>query len=152
MNNDLRVLLGDSAQVIVVQASMRRLSNVLQGLLQCIDGSDSAVIPLRGITSEVFAKVAEYCEHLDTGARLVDELTAEYEAAPHEAAQMAMLFDVIKAADYLDIQSLVDDACEVVAHMIEGRTPEEIRCIFGIKNDLSFEEVDTIEQENRWAF
>ncbi len=152
MGDNLRVTLGNSTEEYVANNSMCRMSNTLQGLVQCVDGSNVAVVPLTAMTSDVFAKVAGYCERLDAGVRVVDELAAEYDAAPREAARMAVLFDVIKAADYLDIQPLVDDACQVVANMIQGRSPEDIREMCGISNDLSPEEEEAIKHENRWAF
>jgi len=36
--------------------------------------------------------------------------------------------------------------------MMKGKTPEEIREIFHIKNDLTKEEEDEIRRENQWAF
>ncbi|KRZ07815.1 S-phase kinase-associated protein 1 [Trichinella zimbabwensis] len=58
------------------------------------------------------------------------------------------LFDIILAANYLEIQSLLDVACLSVAKMMKGKTPEEIRNTFNIKNDFTPEEM---EQENAWC-
>ena len=40
----------------------------------------------------------------------------------------------------LEIQSLIDTGCEVVANMIKGKSPEEIRRTFNIRNDFTPEE------------
>ena len=42
--------------------------------------------------------------------------------------------------------------CQTVADMIKGRTPEEIRKTFYIKNDFTPEEEAEIRKENQWAF
>ena len=46
------------------------------------------------------------------------------------------LFNLILAANYLDIKGLLNVSCWKVGDMIRGKTPEEIRKTFNIKNDL----------------
>jgi S-phase kinase-associated protein 1 len=36
--------------------------------------------------------------------------------------------------------------------MIKGKTPEEIRKTFNIKNDFTPEEEEEVQRENQWAF
>lgn len=36
--------------------------------------------------------------------------------------------------------------------MIKGKTPEEIRKTFNIKNDFTPEEEEEVRRENQWAF
>ena len=45
--------------------------------------------------------------------------------------------DIFQAANYLDIKGLLDVTCKTVANMIKGKTPEEIRKTFNIKNDFT---------------
>lgn len=57
-----------------------------------------------------------------------------------------------QAANYLNIKSLLDLTCQTVADMIKGKTPEEIRKTFNIKNDFTPEEEEEVRRENQWAF
>ncbi|CAN0881561.1 SKP1-like protein 4 [Linum grandiflorum] len=65
---------------------------------------------------------------------------------------MAMLFDLILVADYLNINELLDLTCRKAAHMISEKTTEEMHKIFNIKNDFTPEEEANIRIENRWAY
>lgn len=59
---------------------------------------------------------------------------------------------VFQAANYLNIKGLLDLTCQTVADMIKGKTPEEIRKTFNIKNDFTPEEEEEVRRENQWAF
>ena len=63
-----------------------------------------------------------------------------------------VLFIPAQAANYLNIKGLLDLTCQTVADMIKGKTPEEIRKTFNIKNDFTPEEEEEIRRENQWAF
>lgn len=45
------------------------------------------------------------------------------------------LFDVILAANYLEIKGLFYDACETVAKMLKGKSPQELRQFLNIESD-----------------
>jgi len=57
-----------------------------------------------------------------------------------------------QAANYLNIKDLLDVTCQAAADMIKGKTPDEIRKIFNIKNDFTPEEEEEIRRDNQWAF
>ena len=61
------------------------------------------------------------------------------------------LFGFLQAANYLNIENLLDLTCQTFAEMIKGKTPEEIRKTFNIKNDFTPEEEEEVRRENQWA-
>ena len=62
-----------------------------------------------------------------------------------------MLFEVVMAANYLDIKALLELSCAKVASMIKGKSVQEIRQFFNIENHFTPEEEAQIMEENRWA-
>ena len=61
------------------------------------------------------------------------------------------LYELILAANYLDIKGLLNVTCGTVANMIKGKTVEEIRKHFNIKNDFTPSEEEQIRKENEWC-
>ncbi|KAJ3306293.1 suppressor of kinetochore protein mutant [Kappamyces sp. JEL0829] len=61
------------------------------------------------------------------------------------------LFEIILAANYMDMQNLLDLGCKTVANMIKGKSVEEIRKTFNITNDFTPEEEEQIRKENEWC-
>lgn len=117
-------------------------------------------VPLPNVTEPVMRKVLEWCEHHrndplptaddDNESRKkttdIDEWDQKYMQVDQE-----MLFEIILAANYLDIKALLDVGCKTVANMIKGKSPEEIRKTFNITNDFTPEEEEQIRRENEWA-
>ncbi|XP_078162305.1 SKP1-like protein 1 [Carex rostrata] len=126
-------------------------------------------IPLPNVTSKILSKVIEYCKkHVDSAfsaaaataegaaaagasSKTVDEELKQWDQDFVKVDQ-ATLFDLILAANYLNIKGLLDLTCQTVADMIKGKTPEEIRKTFNIKNDFTPEEEEEVRRENQWAF
>ncbi|GJZ40644.1 SKP1-like protein 1A [Tanacetum coccineum] len=111
--------------------------------------------PLLNVTSKILAKVIEYCKkHVD--APNFDDKVTEEELKSFDAdfvkVDQGTLFDINLIANYLNIMSLLDLTCQTVADMIKGKTPEEIRKTFNIKNDFTPEEEEEIRRENARVF
>ncbi|KAH8515103.1 hypothetical protein Peur_046645 [Populus x canadensis] len=120
------------------------------------DCADNA-IPLPNVTSKILSKVIEYCKkHVETPKSDDRPSSADDDLKSWDAefvkVDQATLFDLILAANYLNIKNLLDLTCQTVADMIKGKTPEEIRKTFNIKNDFSPEEEEEVRRENQWAF
>ncbi|KAL4912522.1 Skp1 family, dimerization domain-containing protein [Aspergillus aurantiobrunneus] len=116
-------------------------------------------IPIPNVTENVLNKVLEWCQHHrnDPPSTTDDDdsrrKTTDIEEWDQKFMQVdqEMLFEIILAANYLDIKPLLDIGCKTVANMIKGKSPEEIRKTFNIQNDFTPEEEDQIRRENEWA-
>jgi len=72
------------------------------------------------------------------------------ELATVQKYDQEMLFAVLLAANYLDIKALLQACCKATAELIKGKTPAEIRELFGIENDFTPEQEEKIRKENEW--
>ena len=122
---------------------------------------DEQEIPLPNVKSSVLAKVIEFCNY-HTENNPMQEIEKPLKSAnmhdvvePWDAnfvdIEQELLFELILAANYMDIKSLLDLTCAKVASMIKGKTPEEIRKTFNIVNDFTPEEEAQVREENKWC-
>ncbi|GAA6018420.1 hypothetical protein JCM8202_001373 [Rhodotorula sphaerocarpa] len=134
-------------------------SVLIKNMLEDVGESDQA-IPLPNVSANVLKKVLEWCDHhrkdpeplaedQDDTRRKTTEIS-DWDAKFIQVDQ-EMLFEIILAANYLDIKPLLDVGCKTVANMIKGKQPEEIRKLFNIVNDFTPEEEAQIKKENEWA-
>jgi S-phase kinase-associated protein 1 len=115
-------------------------------------------VPVPNVRGSVLQKVLEWAEHHKDTAFPDDEDDDSRKSAPVEEwdreflrVDQEMLYEIILAANYLNMRPLLDAGCKVVAEMIRGKSPEEIRRTFNIVNDFSPEEEAAIKRENEWA-
>ncbi|KAK1629817.1 hypothetical protein QYE76_004132 [Lolium multiflorum] len=124
------------------------MSQTIQHLIEdnCIDNG----VPLPNVDSKTLAMVMEYCnKHVADSA---DEEGLKSFDESFIKVDQDTLFDIILAANYLEIKGLLDLSSQRVADMIKGKSVEEIRKTLNIKNDYTPEEEEKIRRENPWAF
>jgi len=113
-------------------------------------------VPIANVTGVILSKVIEYCKkHVvsDSPTEEIKDELKKWDAEFMKALeQSSTLFDVMLAANYLNIKDLLDLGCQTVADMITGKKPDEIRALLGIENDFTPEEEEEIRKENQWAF
>jgi hypothetical protein len=62
------------------------------------------------------------------------------------------LFEIILAANYMDIQGLLDLGCKSVANMIKGKSVEEIRKVCGNNGSISISLMTLLlKKKNKFA-
>ncbi|KAF0909833.1 hypothetical protein E2562_000147 [Oryza meyeriana var. granulata] len=159
------LLISSDGEHFELPEAAARLSNVVSNMIE--DDCTQNGIPLPNVTSNVLAKIAEYCtKHAAIGSSTDVASSSSSSAAATTAKKeelrsfdarfidvdKAMLFDLLIAANYMSIKGLVDLASQRVADLIMGKSPEEIRKEFMIENDFTPEEEAAIRKENAWAF
>ena len=125
------------------------------------DGGADEEYPLPNVKSAILAKVVEYCKyHKDNVPEQISKPLRSANLAECNVCEWdiefvnidkEILFELILAANYMDIRSLLDLCCAKVASMIRGKTVEQIRTEFNIVNDFTPEEEARIREENKWC-
>mmetsp|Transcript_23995 Transcript_23995/g.66677 ORF Transcript_23995/g.66677 Transcript_23995/m.66677 type:complete len:161 (+) Transcript_23995:312-794(+) len=126
------------------------------------DTGTSSPVPVPNVNSKVLSKIIEYCSyHVEHDRVLRDTEESNKRGLEEEVARwdkeyisidQAVLCELILAANFLNIKGLLDLCCQCVADIIKGKTPEQIRQHFHIKNDFTPEEEEEVRKENQWAF
>ncbi|KAK6031966.1 Skp1 family, dimerization domain protein [Ostertagia ostertagi] len=133
-----------------VPASVISMSKLITTMLEDLNlQDDDTPIPIPNVTAPVFKKVVTWCEKHKTNGK--EDKKLEEWSEEFFKVEYPMLFEIIMAANYLDIPTLLDDGCRKIASMMKGKTPEEIRTLFNITNDFTPEEEEEIRRENAWC-
>jgi S-phase kinase-associated protein 1 len=163
--------LGDTTEITrAVAALCKTIENMLVDLPPQEQEATTGGIPLR-VAGPLLAKVIEYAEYIivnpppkpkteeevaeiikknPDGPQRIVELT-EYDKEFCGKLEQKELFELILAANYLEFRKLLDACTKTVADMITGKTPEQIRQTFNIKNDFTPEEELKIWKDNGWC-
>ncbi|CAI5440517.1 unnamed protein product [Caenorhabditis angaria] len=156
-------LLSSDNETFQVPRNVIRLSNTINTLLQDLgldDEEDAGdAIPVQNVTSTILKKVIAWCQHHHEDPVAADDSDSREKRTDDISSwdveflkvDQGTLFELILAANYLDIKGLLDVSCKTVANMIKGKSPEEIRRTFNIKNDFTPEEEEQIRKENAWC-
>ena len=152
-------LKSSQGDVIEVEEEVACLSTLIKTMVE--DSGTDEEIPLPNVKTAILSKVVDYCKyHKESppeeiqkplkSSNLAECGVCEWDVEYVEIEQ-EILFELILAANYLDIKPLLDLTCAKVASMIKGKTPEEIRKQFNIVNDFTPEEEAQVREENKWC-
>jgi S-phase kinase-associated protein 1 len=154
MTDDMVILQAEDDKEFKVLVNAAKLSDTIKNLIE--DAGTDLPIPLPNVSSDILAKVVEYCNyHIDhpvtpsTDEKKTDDIS-EWDLEFCKMDQPT-LFKLILAANYLDIKDLLDLCCKTVANMVKGKTPDEIRKTFNITQDFTPEEEEQVKNDNEWC-
>ncbi|KAJ4888752.1 SKP1-like 18 [Raphanus sativus] len=129
-------------------------------IAEMLEAGCAGEIPLHNVTGEILDKVIDYCKtHVEEAGPFGEEEEEEEEKkakkkwdAEFMKVDLETMFELILAANYLNIPGLLDLTSQAVADHIKDKTPEDVREIFGIENDFTPEEEEAVRKEHAWAF
>lgn len=141
--------------------AVARMSKLVETTMDDEENEDEQQeIPLPNVKASVLAKVIEYCTHYQDEpmsaictplkSSKIDEVVQKW-YADFVKVEQVLLFELVTAANFMDIKPLLDLTCFAVAVMIKGKSADEIRRIFNISNDFSPEEEAQVREENKWC-
>ena len=143
-----------------VSRGVALMSALVKNMLEGSDESEEINVPLPLVKNDILERVISFCVHHENSpmaeidkplkssnmSENVDEWDAKFIDQPQD-----IIFELILAANYMDIKSLLDLSCAKVATFVRGKTPEEIRRTFNIVNDFTPEEEAQVREENKWC-
>jgi len=155
-----KVVLVCDGEKLSVDLDVVNKSTILKNMIE--DTGKDGDIPIPNIQLPILKKIIEFCEHYKSSnpkeirkplasSKLTENNVDEWDAAFIEMEKVDDIIDLVIAANFLDIESLVALGCAKIATFIKGKTVEEIRDVFGIQNDFTPQEEQQLREENKWA-
>ncbi|KAK9888079.1 hypothetical protein WA026_000354 [Henosepilachna vigintioctopunctata] len=137
-----------------VDVEIAQCSVIIKSMLE--DLGMEEVIPLPNVNSAILEKVIEWATyHKDDPPPTEDD---EYKERRSDdicewdvdflKVDQGTLFEIMLAANYLDVKGLLDTTCKTVANMIKGKSADEIRKTFNIKHNFTVSEEENVPKEN----
>eukprot|EP00448_Togula_jolla_P022493 CAMPEP_0170590944 /NCGR_PEP_ID=MMETSP0224-20130122/12138_1 /TAXON_ID=285029 /ORGANISM="Togula jolla, Strain CCCM 725" /LENGTH=223 /DNA_ID=CAMNT_0010914771 /DNA_START=94 /DNA_END=766 /DNA_ORIENTATION=- len=159
LEGELLKLKSSQGEIFEVEPEVACMSTLIKNMVD--DSGTDEEIPLPNVKTAILSKVIDYCKfHKENppeeiqkplkSTNLKDCGVSEWDSE-YVNIEQEVLFELILAANYLDIKSLLDLTCAKVASMIKGKNTEEIRKQFNIVNDFTPEEEAQVREENRWC-
>ena len=151
-------LVSSDGEKMQISAKAAQRSQLVKGIIE--DYPDDAEVPLNNVKSNILKKIKEYLEHYqESDPKEIERPLASQnyqdcvEPWDYEFinVDLDLIFEIILAANYMDIKPLLELASSKIASIIKGKTPEEIRKTFNIQNDFTPEEEQQIRDENQWC-
>ena len=133
-------LQSSDGEIFEVDAEAAKASVILEPMCENLDDDVKEVIPLPNVNSTILNKVIQWLTHHKDDAPVPenDQHNRTEDMSSWDADFVKVdnetLYELVLAANYLDIKGLVDVTCKTIANKIKGKTPEEIRIEFKIKN------------------
>ena len=153
MSKNITIISSDGQNITIDEKSAKR-SKLLNGVL--LDFKEDSEVPTPSVRGEVIKKVVEYLTHyMESEPKKIPkplpstnllDVTDEWDVTFINSVDLDFTYEIINAANYMVINSLLDLACAKLSALMKGKTVEEIRQMFNIESDLSDEELKECDE------
>ena len=154
-------LQSSDGELFPIDIEVARKSITIKTMLDDLgmDENDEEAVPLPNVNAAILKLVIQWATYHkddpqpndDDNTNTAENINISDWDASFLSVDQGTLYELILAANYLDIKGLLNVTCGTVANMIKGKTVEEIRKHFNIKNDFTPSEEEQIRKENEWC-
>jgi hypothetical protein len=120
----------------------------IKNMLEDLGDEGDFPIPIPNVKGNILKKVLIFCDYIKNNSedsQLLEEWTADrtftiqlsHWFSDFIMVEQSILFEIILAANFLDIPLLLNLGTKYVASLIRNKTPEELRTLFSDQSALS---------------
>ncbi|XXH05513.1 hypothetical protein Hte_011943 [Hypoxylon texense] len=162
-------LMSQDGTKITISRKAARYSQILEDLMEDLCESETELpIPLDAIDGASLAIIVEWCEHHavapaepsddedswsseDSWYKSRRTRIPEWDAEFLASKDKETIFDILNAANYMNVQPLLDYAIKTLARNLIGMNTEQMREYLNVTNDFTPEEEEKVRRETAWA-
>lgn len=145
---------GDGTEPIVCPYEYVAMSVTIKNMIDDLGGDLTTALPLHVVNTREMKRVLEWCKHrferpVDDKDKHMEKYRnlSSWEKEYTEKMDQPATFQLILAANYLDIRPLLDLLCKSVALNLSRKTPEQIKEYFGITREFTPEEMTNVMKD-----
>ena len=148
-DNEEIILISSESNPVEIKAKAAKRSNLIKEFIQDFPENN---IPLNSINYKTLLKIKEYLEHYENSEpkdirqplpkkdfkNIVDSWDYNFIDLQNET-----IFEIMLAANYMDIRPLLNLTCAKIASEITGKNEQQIRDLFKMGKDCGIDENET---------
>ncbi|XP_015883122.3 SKP1-like protein 1B [Ziziphus jujuba] len=121
-------------KIFIMDEAMAVKSKTIKDMFE--DCMDDDLIPIPNINVKTLCRIIKRCKnHTDNKITIEKLKKLDDELVP---INPDILYDLIPAANYLNIKDLLDQGIQRAANMMKSKSPKEIHLICNIQNDFTY--------------
>ena len=148
-DNEEIILISSESNPVEIKAKAAKRSNLIKEFIKDFPENN---IPLNSINYKTLLKIKEYLEHYENSEpkeirqplpkkdfkNIVDSWDYNFIDLQNET-----IFEIMLAANYMDIRPLLNLTCAKIASEITGKNEQQIRDLFKMGKDCGIDENET---------